>query len=67
MKTILTALLMTLAIAPAFAEGENEALDDAVYECVAGENHDGDKISAEESKSACLLAIKLLKEAADAK
>ena len=66
MKMILTAAMMFFPLATANAAG-SEAIDDAVYACTSGENHDGDKISAEESKAACLLAIKLLKEAADAK
>lgn len=64
---ILTAILMLGVLAPAFAADDNEALSEAVYACEAGENHDGEKISAEASKAACLVAIRLLTEIAEAK
>lgn len=58
MKTILSAALLFAAITAAGAEETSqEALLDAVYACKSGENHDGDKISPEQSKAACITAI----------
>lgn len=63
MKTILTAALLVAAITAANAmEASDEALWDAVYACKSGENHDGDKISAEASKAACIIAIDIMVE-----
>lgn len=60
MKTILTAALLVAAISGASAtEASQEALWDAVYACKSGENHDGEKITAEASKAACVTAIDL--------
>jgi len=57
MKTLLIAAM--LIATPALAV-ETEALDDAVYSCKSGENHDGDKISDDDVRVACLKAIDLL-------
>ena len=63
MKTILSAALLFAAVTAVSAdEASNEALWDAVYSCKSGENHDGEKISPEESKAACITAIDIMVE-----
>jgi hypothetical protein len=62
MKMILSAALFFAAATAANAEASQEALWDAVYACKSGENHDGEKISQEASKEACIRAIDMLVE-----
>lgn len=59
MKTVLLAAL--LLATPAFAAAPQvENLDEAVYACTEGENHDGEKISEADSKAACVDAVDML-------
>jgi hypothetical protein len=59
MRMIIAAAILVAATAAGAEEASQEALWDAVYACKSGENHDGEKISAEASKAACVTAIDL--------
>lgn len=64
MKTVLLAATVAFAT-PAWSFNPEQTIhliNDADYACTAGENHDGEKISDEDIKRACLDVVRLLGE-----